>query len=173
MTNIAAAPITTMVSAESFRVNSDLYGNDAYAWRKTAIDWIHLSYNGTGHLKIVTSPYPLVSSASTSSSGGIVIDEGKKITSDSVMKILLTMPQNNDYPTHWKNALHIDANNAYKTLSGDSLSSKSKGSLTLYTISASGWWTNPEYAHCVKWVKDFYDLLKKGLPVLMAYRWHS
>ena len=169
-----------MVSAESFRVNDDLYGNDAYAWRKTAIDWIHLSYkdasgkNETGHLKIVTSPYPLVSSTSTSSAGGIVIDEGKKITSDSVMKILLTPPQNNNYPTHWKNALHIDANNAYvKTYEGDYSGSKSKGSLTLYDIEAESWWTDSDHAHFVKWVKDFYDLLKRGLPVLMAYRWHS
>ena len=100
-----------------------------------------------------------------------MIDEGKKITSDSVMKILLTPPQNNSYPTHWQNALHIDANNAYKTL--NNLSSKSKGALTLCDIKEESWWTNTGYAEFVKWVKDFYDLLKGGLPVLLAYRWHS
>lgn len=159
MTKIAAAPITTMVSAESFRVNNDLYGNDAYAWSKTAIDWIHLSYKDgnkeTGHLKVVTSPYPLVNYSSSSSSGGLVIDEGKKITSDSMFKILLTPPQNSNYPVHWQNALHIDANKAYKNLVGTSerLSSKSKGALTLYTVGSESWWTNPDYAYCVKWVK--------------------
>lgn len=48
--------------------------------------------------------------------------------------------------------------------------------MTLCTVS-SAWaakadaaWTDPKV---VKWAKEFYDSLKKGLPVLMAYRWHS
>lgn len=126
----------------------------------------------TGSLKIVVLDEPINKSDPRSAifpdTGGLS-DKGKGITIDvqnNYRSAYYTLTQTNtiEYPVVWKYALHKFAqwycdNKSYST--NDSKSKRVWGCET------------PESIKVVRYVKTFYDNLKKAMPGLMAYRFQN
>lgn len=126
----------------------------------------------TGSLKIVVLDEPINKSDPRSAifpdTGGLS-DKGKGITIDvqtNYRSAYYTLTQTNtiEYPVVWKYALHEFAKWYCDNKSYSTNGSKSKRVWGCET---------PESIKVVRYVKTFYDNLKKAMPGLMAYRFQN
>ena len=142
-------------SSLSFNLNGD--AKDIHQ----PVDYVTVDYNGYGYkpggvLKIVTLDArnkPINTSSLTLTSSSVAMDGGKKIDDESVLAELLY--PTTKYPEHWRDAIIAQA-----TSLSSSTSVKKSGD--------DQYWQK-NYGK----IYDFYVSLKKAMPLMMAYRWHS
>jgi len=142
-------------SSLSFNLNGD--SKDIYQ----PVDYVTVDYNGYGYdesggvLKIVTLDArnkPINTTKETLTSSRVAMASGKKIDDESVLAELLYPTKNKKYPDYWRDAIIAKAL--------DSSVSRKSGN--------DQYWQN-NYGK----IYDFYVNLKKAMPLMMAYRWHS
>ena len=160
-----AALMSSIISGKSLAVQYSKWTNYSYAWTSSPYDFVTITYrdsngNPTGTLKVITHPNKFVNSSKAGvKAKQVLVDGGYILSSYKVRSALFNQNPNIDIPQYWVDAIKY---HAYKTY---------RPAWSVNRISTGkSMFSNPAI---VRFVKKFYDSLKKALPLMLGYRYQS